>query len=80
MKTVNIEKYLIRLDEAVEVDEALAREGWKLIIRAQGWTPVGDPEVVREPEVGMCGVIGKLVRAKVDATIRDDGSSAIYLP
>lgn len=68
MKTVPVEKYQIVLGSG-PIDERQALEGWELIVRSQGCTPVGEPEIIRDEFTGFQAVIGKLVRIQVDAKI-----------
>jgi hypothetical protein len=71
---LTIQQWVVHLD-TVE-DAGVARDGWLNLIRAQGWSPVGDPEVVEGPPGRGWDVAGKLVRHP-GLTIADTGASAI---
>lgn len=80
-RTVPVEKYLIPLHGTGQVDVPMAREGWCSIVRAQGWTPVGEPEVVLDDAHGQRAVVGRLIRADLPGvTINGDITNSVVLP
>lgn len=77
-KHLRVEKYRIVIDEA-DFDEAQALAGWESFVRSQGWTPVGEPKILRDPAAGFHAVEGRLVQAKIDGRI-DTNAWNILLP
>lgn len=58
-KVLPVRKWVVKL--AVGSDADLAREGWLNLIRAQGWSPVGEAEYVEQAEFGEAAVYGRVV-------------------
>ena len=58
--TLPVLKWKIVLESVA--DAKMAREGWLSWIRSQGWSPVGEPEVLQRPEYADFVVIGKIVK------------------
>src|SRR5690349_4281570 len=57
-KVLPVKKWYVRFERIH--DEALALDAWRQMVRAQGWSPVGDPEVGSDGADPF--VIGKVVR------------------
>ena len=60
LKTIPVRKWVVRLDSE-PVDHGAALDGWMSLIRSQGWSPVGKPEVVSNAQYGEFGIVGKVV-------------------
>lgn len=73
-RAVPVEKWGLTLDNPI-VDEAAALEGWHRLVRAQGWSPVGGPEVIGNEHA----VIGRVVRYP-GITVTADIRNAITVP
>ena len=68
-------KWFFRV-ERVE-DEAQAVAGWIALVRAQGWSPIGEPQIVHD---GDFAIVGRLIKvAGLDVSPDFDGF-AISVP
>ena len=56
-KTLPVRQWYVRLERVH--DEAAALEAWRQMVRAQGWSTVGEPEIVHD---GTPAVVGKIVQ------------------
>jgi hypothetical protein len=57
-KTIPIREWYVRLERVH--DESAAFEAWRQLVIAQGWSPVGDPWIVRDGADP--AVVGRLVQ------------------
>lgn len=57
-KVIPIREWYVRLERVH--DEAAAVEAWRQLVVAQGWSPVGDPWIVRDG--ADAAVVGRLVQ------------------
>lgn len=72
-RAIPVQKWAVTL-EAVH-DEQAAIEAWHALVRAQGWSPVGEPEVIQSASI----VVGRLVRYP-GLTVSHDVRDAILVP
>lgn len=56
-KTLPVQQWYVRLERVH--DEVAALEAWRQLVRAQGWSAVGEPEVMHDGATP--GVIGRVV-------------------
>ena len=75
-EAIPVKKWFVRL-EAPIVDEQEAREAWVHLVRAQGWSPVGEPQVVHHEDAG--ALVGRVVQYP-GLTVSPDIRDAILVP
>ena len=81
-RTLPVEQWVIRLESPV-VDDGAALDGWLSLVRAQGWSPVGEAETVTNNLIAEnlvnTYVMGRVVRYP-GLTVSDDIRNAIQVP
>jgi hypothetical protein len=73
--TLTVREWYVRLERIV--DEEAALEAWRLLIRAQGWSPVGEPWIVRDGADP--AVVGRLVQHP-NLTVNPDAHHVVVYP
>jgi hypothetical protein len=76
-KALPIRKWMVSLEDIA--DEAAALDGWRLLIRAQGWSPVGEPQVISNPQFGEYAVVGRVVQYP-GLTVAETVTGSICVP
>ena len=72
-KTIPIREWYVRLERVH--DEGAAFEAWRQLVIAQGWSPVGDPWIVRDGADP--AVVGRLVQHP-GLTVSPDADHVVF--
>lgn len=70
-QTLPIREWYVRLERVH--DEAAALDAWRSMVKAQGWSAVGDPWIVQD---GTPAVVGRLVQHP-DLTVSPDAFDVV---
>lgn len=74
MRILRVREWYVRLERLHDEDAAF--EAWRSLVRAQGWSPVGDPWIVQD---GTPAVVGRLVRHP-GLAVRPTSANEVWLP
>lgn len=67
-QAVPVQKWVVEVEQIVDEDAAL--DAWRSLVRAQGWSPVGEPKVIRGDFPRIVGRLVKYPGLTVSADIR----------
>lgn len=74
-KTLPVRKWYVRLERVH--DEAAALDAWRSLIKAQGWSAVGEPEVIHDGATP--AVVGRIIEHP-DVVVSPDAWDVVVYP